>query len=82
MQNNIRVCTKLHKYVIQKSKEAGSNYGTVGLFEIDVIDPCCFEIEQLQGDGPNGNSAFGFLATQSNFDKLIFFQLLKFTAPL
>jgi hypothetical protein len=67
----IRVCTKLHNYVICKSKEAGSDYGTVGVFEDDVVDPCCYGIEQLQGDGPNGNSDFGFLATQSDFDEQI-----------
>ncbi len=70
---NICVCTKLHNYVIHKSKEAGSNYGTVGVFEDDVIDPCCYGIEQLQRDEPNGNSDFGFLATQSNFDEQILF---------
>jgi hypothetical protein len=56
----------LHNYVICKSKEAGSDYQTVGLFENDVVDPCCYGIEQLQGDGPNGNSDIGFLATQSD----------------
>ncbi len=67
------VCTKLQNNVICKSKEAGSNYGTVGVFEDDVVDPRCYGIEQLQGDWPNGNSDFGFLTTQSNFDKQILF---------
>jgi hypothetical protein len=66
-------CTKLHNYVICKSKEAGSSHGTVKLFENDVVDPCCYGIEQLQGDSPNGNRDFGFLVTQSNFDKQILF---------
>jgi hypothetical protein len=43
----IHVCTKLHNYVIRKSKKTGGNYGTVGLFENAVVDPCCCGIEQL-----------------------------------
>jgi hypothetical protein len=30
-------CTKMHNYVICKSKEAGSEYGTVGVFYGDVL---------------------------------------------
>ncbi len=33
----IRACTKLHNYVIRKSKEAGDDYGTVGVFYGDVV---------------------------------------------
>jgi hypothetical protein len=62
----IRVCTKLHNYVICKSKEAGDDYGTVGVFYDDVVDTQSYGIIPLQGGGPNGNSDFGFLTTQSN----------------
>ena len=44
----IRVCTKLHNYVIRKSKEAGSDYGTVGVFHDDNVHPQCYGMEPLQ----------------------------------
>jgi hypothetical protein len=62
----ICVCTKLHNYVIHKSKEAGDEYGTVGVFYGDVVNPQSNGIISLQGGGPNGNSDFCFLPTQSN----------------
>jgi hypothetical protein len=59
----ILVCTKLHNYVICKSKEAGEDYGTVGVFYVDVVDPQFYGIIPLQGGGPNGNSDFVFTNT-------------------
>ena len=44
----IRVCTKLYNDVICKSKEAGSDYGTVGVFHDDNVHPQCYGIEPLQ----------------------------------
>ena len=44
----ICVCTKLHNYVIRKSKEAGSDYGTVGVFHDDNVHPQCYGMEPLQ----------------------------------
>ena len=72
----IRLCIKLHNYVIRKSKEAGSDYGTVGVFHDDNVHPQYYGIKPLQGDGPNGNSDFGFLATQANADEQILFSTL------
>ena len=51
----IRACTKLHNYVIRKSKDAGDDYGTVGVFYGDVANPQSYGIIPLQGGGPNGN---------------------------
>jgi hypothetical protein len=45
----------------------------VGVFHDDYVHPQCYGIEPLQGDGPNGNSDFGFLATQSDADEQILF---------
>ena len=63
----------MHNYVICKSKEAGDDYGTVGAFYGDVANPQSYGIIPLQGGGPNGNSDFGFLPTQSNVVKQALF---------
>jgi hypothetical protein len=65
----IRVCVKLHNYVIRKAKEIGDDYGTVGVFDGDVVDPQQYGIEPLQGGNPNDNSAFGFLPTYPDVDE-------------
>ncbi len=62
----IRVCTKLHSYVICRSKEAGEDYGTVGVIYGDVVDPQFYGIIPLQGEGQNSNRDFVFLRTQSD----------------
>ncbi len=67
------VCTKLYNYAICKSMEAGVDYGTVGVFYGDVVDPQNYGIEPLQGGAPNGNSDFVSLPTQSNVDKQALF---------
>jgi hypothetical protein len=77
MQKIICVCTKLHNYVIRKSKEAGDDYGTVGVFYGDVVDPQSYGIILLQGGGPNGNSDFGFLPTQSNIVEQALFSTMN-----
>ena len=66
----IRVCTKLHNYVIRKAKEIGNeDYNTVGVFDGDVVDPQQYGIDPLRGGGPNGNSDFGFLQTHPDVDE-------------
>ena len=69
MQKHIRVCAKLHNYVIRKAKETGDDYDTVGLFDGDVVDPQQFGIEPLQVGGPNDNSDFVFLPTHPDVDE-------------
>jgi hypothetical protein len=64
----ICVCTKLHNYVICKSKEAGEDYGTVGVFYGDVVDPQFYGIIPLQGGDPGGTSDFGFLPLRTQSD--------------
>ncbi len=65
----IRVCTKLHNYVIRRTKKIGNNMDTVGLFNRDIIDPQQYGIDPLQGGGPNGNYDFGFLPTHPDVDE-------------
>ncbi len=37
----VRVCTKLHNYVIRRAKEIGNkDYDTVGVFDGDVCPKC------------------------------------------
>jgi hypothetical protein len=60
----------LHNYyAVHKSKEAGSDYDTVRVFDGDVVDPQQYGIEPLQGGNPNDNSAFGFLPTYPDVDE-------------
>ncbi len=65
----IRVCTKLHNYVIRRAKKIGNDYDTVGVFDGDVVDPQQYGIDPLQGGGPNGNSDFGFLPTHPDVEE-------------
>ena len=65
----VRVCTKLHNYVIRRAKEIGNkDYDTVGVFNGDVVDPQQYGIDPLQGGSPNGNSVF-FLQTHPDVDE-------------
>ena len=66
----IRVCTKLHNYVIRKAKEIGNeDYDTVGVFDGDVVDPQQYGIDPWQGGGPNGNSDFVILQAHPAVDE-------------
>ena len=65
----IRVCTKLHNYVIRKAKEIGNeDYNTVGVLDEDVVDPQQYGIDPLRRGGPNGNSDFGFFQIHPDVD--------------
>ena len=64
----IRVCTKLHNYVIRMTiaeGEAAGDYtrGRIGHLTGDVVDPTLYDIVPLAGDGQNRGSRFGFLET-------------------
>jgi hypothetical protein len=65
----IRVCTKLHNYVIRRAKEIGNNNYIIGLFNGDIVDPQQYGIDPLQGGGPNGNCDFEFLPTRPDVDE-------------
>ncbi len=65
----IRVCTKLHNYVICRAKEIGNSYDTVEVFDGDVVDPQQYGIDPLQGGGPKGNSDFVFLPTHPDVEE-------------
>ena len=65
----ICICTKLHNYAVCKSKEAGNDYDTDGIFDGDVVDSQKHETDSLQGGDPSGNSDFGFLPTHPDVDK-------------
>jgi hypothetical protein len=79
----LRLTTWPHKTNLDECEEddesegsapaANSSPGTVGVFHDDNVHPKCYGFEPLQGDGPNGKSNFGFLATQSDADEQILF---------
>ncbi len=69
----IRICTKLHNYVIRMAQADGDEYGTVGSFCCDTINPLAHGFVPLNVDGQV--SEFGFLATSNVDDEATSFSL-------
>ena len=62
----IRVCMKLHNFVIRKKMERGG--GKIPRFEGDTVDPRKYGIDAIISDNPNQCSRFGFLETSNKDD--------------
>ncbi len=57
----IRVCTKLHNFVIYMAQVERKGRGRIGPFQGNRVDPSAYGIAVLNDGGQNGNSIFGFL---------------------
>ncbi len=69
----IRICTKLYNYVIRMTQADGDEYGTVGSFCYDTVNPLAHGIVPLNVDGRV--SEFGYLPTYNVDDEATSFSL-------